>query len=411
MIRIFATITFLKNFIMKKILMIFAAMAISFMAAAQTVESSKLFENTYVTVFGGGTTTGAFNQVPTPFFWDGAKGVVEGVRPYAGVEFGKYVTPVVGFSVEGLGFFGTTNSKTFFDESAVLANGKLNFSNWFGGYKGQPRRVEVVGVLGMGWGHDYVGNGQTWTSYPNEELEPVVGTNVYNDQVVYTDKDYVVYNAGAELNVNLGKARAWQINVRPGVMWFNKHTKTQYQSLPRFMNDARANLQVGVTYKFGSKSKKSHNFVLCPYSVTKADYDAALARIAELESRGPQVKEVEVIKEVEKVVKDTVEVEVANGAVVYFTIGNYELSSREFARLDFFAKGIEHPAQAKVKVTGSADTKTGSKARNEFLAQKRAEAVKKVLVNVYGFKDENVEIDTILDVFDRPENTRVAIVE
>ena len=411
MIRIFATITLLKNFIMKKILMIFAAMAISFMAAAQTVESSKLFENTYVTVFGGGTTTGAFNQVPTPFFWDGAKGVVEGVRPYAGVEFGKYVTPVVGFSVEGLGFFGTTNSKTFFDESAVLANGKLNFSNWFGGYKGQPRRVEVVGVLGMGWGHDYVGNGQTWTSYPNEELEPVVGTNVYNDQVVYTDKDYVVYNAGAELNVNLGKARAWQINVRPGVMWFNKHTKTQYQSLPRFMNDARANLQVGVTYKFGSKSKKSHNFVLCPYSVTKADYDAALARIAELESRGPQVKEVEVIKEVEKVVKDTVEVEVANGAVVYFTIGNYELSSRELARLDFFAKGIEHPAQAKVKVTGSADTKTGSKARNEFLAQKRAEAVKKVLVNVYGFKEENVEIDTILDVFDRPENTRVAIVE
>lgn len=411
MIRIFATITLLKNFIMKKILMIFAAMAISFMAAAQTVESSKLFENTYVTVFGGGTTTGAFNQVPTPFFWDGAKGVVEGVRPYAGVEFGKYVTPVVGFSVEGLGFFGTTNSKTFFDESAVLANGKLNFSNWFGGYKGQPRRVEVVGVLGMGWGHDYVGNGQTWTSYPNEELEPVVGTNVYNDQVVYTDKDYVVYNAGAELNVNLGKARAWQINVRPGVMWFNKHTKTQYQSLPRFMNDARANLQVGVTYKFGSKSKKSHNFVLCPYSVTKADYDAALARIAELESRGPQVKEVEVIKEVEKVVKDTVEVEVANGAVVYFTIGNYELSNRELARLDFFAKGIEHPAQAKVKVTGSADTKTGSKARNEFLAQKRAEAVKKVLVNVYGFKEENVEIETILDVFDRPENTRVAIVE
>ena len=396
---------------MKKFLMIFVAMSMTLMAAAQTVESSKLFENTYVSVFGGGTTTGAFNQVPTPFFWDGAKGIANGVRPYAGVEFGKYVTPVVGFSVEGLGFFGTTNSTTFFDESAVLANGKLNFSNWFGGYKGQPRRVEVVGVLGMGWGHDYVGNGQTWTSYPAEDLEPVVGTNVYNDQVINTDKDYVVYNAGAELNVNLGKARAWQINIRPGVMWFNKYTKTQYQSLPRFFNDARANVQVGVTYKFGSKSKKSHNFVLCPYSVTKADYDAALAKIAELEARGPKVVEKEVVKEVEKVVKDTVEVEVANAATVYFEIGKYELSNRELARLDFFAKGIEHPAQAKIKVTGSADTKTGSKARNEFLAEKRAEAVKKVLVNVYGFKAENVQTETILDIFDRPENTRVAVVE
>lgn len=397
---------------MKKFVMIFAALVMTVMAAAQTVESSKLLENTYVTILGGGTTTGAFGQVPTPFFWDGAKAVVNGVRPFAALEVGKNITPVVGVSLEGVGFFGTTTSATFFDESALLGNGKVNFSNWFGGYKGYPRRVEVVGVLGMGWGHDYVGRGQTWTSTTDAAgLERVVGTNVYNDNVINTDKNYVVYNAGAELNINLGKERAWQITVRPGVMWFNKYTAKNYQSLPRFRDDARANIQIGATYKFGSKRTGSHNFVYCPYSVTKADYDAALARIAELESRGPQVKEVEVIKEVEKVVKDTVEVEVANGAVVYFTIGNYELSNRELARLDFFAKGIEHPAQAKVKVTGSADTKTGSKARNEFLAQKRAEAVKKVLVNVYGFKAENVEIETILDVFDRPENTRVAIVE
>lgn len=382
----------------------------TFMAAAQTVESSKLFENTYVSVFGGGTTTGAFNQVPTPFFWDGAKGVVEGVRPYAGVEFGKYVTPVVGFSVEGLGFFGTTNSKTFFDESAVLANGKLNFSNWFGGYKGQPRRVEVVGVLGMGWGHDYVGENQTWTSIPGEGLEPVVGTNVYNDQVVYTDKDYVVYNAGAELNANLGKARAWQINVRPGVMWFNKHTKTQYQSLPRFMNDARANLQVGVTYKFGSKSKKSHNFVLCPYSVTKANYDAALARIAELESRGPQVKEVEVIKEVEKVVKDTVEVEGPGSCTIYFSIGSTKISDRERAHLDFFVNSLEKK-NVKISITGSADTKTGSAKRNNYLANKRAEVVKDILINEYGFKAEDIATQVVYDVFDRPANSRVAIIE
>ena len=134
---------------MKKFLSFILASVMMFTVAnAQTVEHSTLFENTYVTVFGGGTTTGQFNQVATPFFWDGAKAVVNGVRPFAGLEFGKYVTPVVGFSVEGLGFYNTTTSTTFVDESAVLANGKLNFSNWFGGYKGQPRRVEVVGVLG-----------------------------------------------------------------------------------------------------------------------------------------------------------------------------------------------------------------------------------------------------------------------
>ena len=238
---------------MKKIFsLIIAFVMMITLANAQTVEHSRLFENTYVTIVGGATTTGQFNAVPSPFFWDGAKGVANGLRPFAGLEFGKYVTPVVGFSVEGLAFYNTTTSQTFIDESAVLANGKLNFSNWFGGYKGQPRRVEVVGVLGMGWGHDYVnGAAQTWTSRPAEGLEPVVGNDPYNTNgIIFTDRDYVVYNAGAELNVNLGKARAWQINVRPGVMWFNKHTKTQYQSLPRFMSDARANVQLGVTYLY-----------------------------------------------------------------------------------------------------------------------------------------------------------------
>ena len=395
---------------MKKFLLIIAALTMTFMATAQTVESSKLFENTYVTILGGGTTTGAFNQVPTPFFWDGAKGVINGVRPLAGIEFGKYVTPVVGFSVEGLGLFGTTTSTSLFDESIVFGNGKLNFSNWFGGYKGQPRRVEVVGVLGMGWGHDYVGENQTWTSIPGEGLEPVVGTNVYNDNVVYTDRDYVAYNAGAELNVNLGNARAWQISVRPGVIWFNKHVKTHYQSLPRFFDDARANVQVGVTYKFGSKSKKSHNFVLCPYSVTQADYDALLAKYNELAGRKPEVKEVEVVKVEEKVVKDTVEVEGPSTCTIYFGIGSTKISDRERAHLDFFANSLEKK-NVKISITGSADTKTGSAKRNNYLANKRAEVVKDILINEYGFKAEDIATQVVYDVFDRPANSRVAIIE
>lgn len=111
---------------MKKILSMIIAFALMIgLANAQTVEHSRLFENTYVTLVGGGTTTGQFANVPAPFFWDGAKGVANGVRPFVGLEFGKYVTPVVGLSIEGLAFYNTTTSYTFIDESAVLANGKL----------------------------------------------------------------------------------------------------------------------------------------------------------------------------------------------------------------------------------------------------------------------------------------------
>lgn len=386
--------------------MIFAAFAMTIMAAAQTVESSKLLENTYVTVLGGGTTTGAFNQVPTPFFWDGAKAVANGVRPFAGVEVGKNITPVVGVSLEGLGFFGTTTSATIFDESAVLGNGKINFSNWFGGYKGEPRRVEVVGFAGLGWGHDYVGKGQTWTSKPGDGLEAVVGTNVYNDNVIRTDRDYLVYNAGAELNINLGKARAWQITVRPGVMWFNKYTAKNYQSLPTFRDDARANIQIGATYKFGSKRTGSHNFVRCPYTVTKADYEAALARVKELEAREPQV----ITKEVEKVVeKEVVKIEVKYSVLphtVKFKIGSAKLSAAEKEALSEYADVI--PEDGQVVVIGSADTNTGSAERNNYLANERANAVAEALRSL-GVK--NVMTKTALDVDDTPAQSRVAIVD
>ena len=399
---IFVTFKIIK--VMKKFFsMIIAFVMMITLANAQTVEKSRLFENTYVTLVGGATTTGQFADVPTPFFWDGAKGVTKGVRPFAGLELGKYITPVVGLSVEGLTFFNTTTSNTIVDELAVVGNGKLNFSNWFGGYKGYPRRVEVVGVLGMGWGHDFVGNGQTYTSEPSNELEPVYGLN-YTDAGTRTDKNYIVYNAGAELNVNLGKERAWQINVRPGVMWFNK-AGGEYQSLPTFKNDARANVQLGVTYKFGKAGK--HNFRLCPYSVTRADYDAVLAQLDSLKNRKPET--VEVVKTVtetkEVVVRETHFV--PRNTVITFHIGSATLSNVEKAKVELFAAGLAQDAN--VRIVGSADTQTGSEKRNNTLAELRANAVKDVLVNEYGVAADRIVVDTRLDATDNVETSRSAI--
>ena len=393
---------------MRKFILFIAAALFSLTEAAQTVESSKLLENTYVTVSGGATTTGKFNEVPSPFFFDGAKAMLDGVRPMVGLELGKYVTPVVGFSVQGLGFIGTTNSKTFFDESVVLANGKLNFSNWFGGYKGQPRRIEVVGVLGMGWGHDYIGEGQAYYSMPSADLEPVVLNNPYGTETqIATDRDYVAYKAGAEFNINLGKARAWQINVMPGVMWFNKATKTNYQSLPRFMNDARANVQVGVTYKFGSKSKKSHNFVLCPYSVTQADYDALKAERDALAAREPEVKEVvKTVTETKEVVVEKTRVLVGSN-IITFEIGSCELTPTEKAKVEAFAKSLDNDTL--VQIVGSADSKTGTETRNFALAHNRANIVKNVLVNEYGIDADRISVDSKIDATDNVLTSRSAI--
>lgn len=359
---------------MKKIFSIIAAMAIAIMASAQNYEYVGAFGMPYVNVNGG-----AVSALNAESFSD----FVHDARPTAALEVGTYVTPVWGFSVEGTALFGTPGAHTFVDQHSVLANGKLNLSNLFGGYKGYPRRVEVVAVPGIGWGHDY------------GDLDEI------------KDRNYFNYRAAAEVNVNLGKARAWQINVRPAVLWINRGEAVSDHNVinPKFEN-AFANLTVGVTYKFGNRRVNSHNFVTNNYAYSKADYDAAMARIAELEGRKPVVKEVVVEKEVVKEVVKEVPVVEGGSTVVSFPIGSATLSALEKAKLDNFAKSFDK--NSPIQVIGSADTKTGSKSRNNYLASERAKVVKEYLVKTFGVT--NVKTSTELDINALPEASRAAYV-
>ena len=384
---------------MRKFLSIFAALVMTTMiASAQTVEKSGLFENTYVTVSGGVVTSTQFGNMTKDNWYK--------VSPVVGLELGKYITPVIGFSAEGLGFIGTTTSRTFFDESAVLANGKLNFSNWFGGYPGQPRRVEVVGVLGYGWGHDYVAT--SYGQYRGSEAGVMV--NGRSDEVVgkngiKTDKNYTVYKTGAELNFNLGKSRAWQINLKPSVLWFHK-VAGNYVSTPFLTTkrDARANVLLGLTYKFGNKSK-GHNFRLCPYSVTQADYDALNTKYNELLNRPAEVKEVVKTETKEVMIKGDTRVLVGS-TVITFAIGSAALSSVERGKVDLFAKSLD--SDTLIQIVGSADSKTGSETRNFALAQNRANVVKNILINDYGISPDRIFVNTKIDITGTPELDRSA---
>lgn len=359
---IFVARNFYKHKNMKKIFsVIIALVAVVAMASAQTVESSRCFENTYIGVNGG---------VISPFTSNNGWG--NSLRPVVGVEFGKDITPVVGFSVEGIGSINTTGAHTWFDQSNVTGNVKVNLSNWFGGYKGQPRRVEVLAVPGLGWGHNY---GET-------------------------NNNYLTYNANAQVNINLGQARAWQINIKPGVTWATGVSDVAFNG-----QRAAATVRVGITYKFGSKRTKSHNFVLCPYSVTKADYDAVVAERDALKNRKPET--VEVVKEVpvEKVVEKTVEV--ANpSTVVTFNIGEYTISDKEYALLKAYAANL--PQNTKVTVVGSADLGTGSQERNQVLAENRAKVVADALTDLGVYV---ASTSTAFDTNDNAEASRAAIVE
>ena len=350
---------------MKKLLSIFAVLVLSVgMASAQNYEYTGPFGMPYVTVDGGG-----ISRLQTENFGE----FVKGFKPSAGLEIGTYFTPVWGASVEGFAHINTTGSYTFVDQSAVLANGKVNLTNLFLGYKGKPWLLDVVGVAGLGWGHDYG--------------EPKI------------DPNYVVYNTGAEFNFNLGKQRAWQINVRPTVLWNN------YDNCPKFeYKDAYLRLTVGVTYKFNNRRIKSHNFVTNTYDAYQKDYDVLNAKYNDLLNREPEVRVKEVVKVEKEVVKET---KVLVGShIITFPIGSCVLSETEAAKVDAFIKSLD--SESLVQIVGSADTKTGSENRNIALAKNRANVVKNALING-GVAEDRISVDTRLDATDNVLTSRSAI--
>ena len=360
---------------MRKFIIWMLALMVSIAASAQTVESSRFFDNWEVAVEGGAITTTHLEG--ESFFWNGFENIWNGIRPVAGIEFTKYVTPVVGFGLEGLTMYNTTGANTFVDQHNIVGNVKFNLSNWFGGYKGEPRRVEVVFVPGLGWGHNY---GDT-------ELK----------------RNFSTYNLGAELNINLGKARAHQIRIKPAAVWDN------YTEEGNVIRPLTATFQlratVGYVYKFGSKTKKSHNFVVCPYTYTSAAYEEILAKYNELRAAGPVVKEVEVVKEVpvEKVVRD-VEVRYVP-LTVSFPMGSSKLGDIEKEKVLEFVSVLDY--EVPIVVEGSADSGTGSAKRNADLSEQRADAVASLLRSK-GFR--NVSTRTQLDSKGNRAYSRAAVI-
>jgi outer membrane protein OmpA-like peptidoglycan-associated protein len=350
---------------MKKIIsLMFAMLMFVGIASAQTVEHGKLFNNTYVSVDGGIFT-------PLKLAKDNT------INPTFGVEFGKNITPVIGVSLEGQMYpsFANKNLKL----TNVVGNFKINLSNWFGGYNGEPRTVEFVLVPGIGWMHDFAND---------------------NFPVAKYDPNYITYNTGAEVNFNLGKEKAWQINVKPDVVW------NEIIGMGFYPNYADWRLTCGVTYKFGYKNasgKKTHNFTVVTDKVDENDYNNLYTKYNELLNATKTVDTVVVEKVVEVV--NNASANYTSRIVVSFDKGSSTLSNNEKANIEEFVKSL--PNGYGVKVIGSADSKTGSMNINEKLSSERANNVANTLKNL-GVKD--VEVETTLDINQDAESSRCAII-
>ena len=352
-----------------------AAASMAASVSAQTVAESKTFDNIYVGINGGVATK------TTGHKW------LSDLDPNAGLRIGRYFTPVFGLAIEGNAYFsnkpwGSTGTVVRATNASLL--GTVNLSNWFGGYKGEPRTFEVSALYGLGWMHIFTSNKAVKDATENQRNRMTSKAALDFAFNFGSAKQFQFY---VEPSINfafLGQARTKQVvatGTVPPIAYADHDTygyKTASQAgQPAYnINNSFVQLNAGLIYKFAN-SNGTHNFtIVTPRD--QAEIDALNAQINELRNRKPEVITKEVVKEVPSV--KVKELSVSDLVFVTFAQGKSNLTREAKAALNNVKEGSH------VQVVGTASPE-GSKEINDRLSQARADVVANYL------KSRGVNID------------------
>ena len=339
---------------MKKfIFMILAAICSIMNASAQSQSnycgSSKFFDNVSIGVVGGVETN--LND------WNAPQGAV------AGIVLNKEISPIFGVTLEGntninglrnwasdASHFHCANT---FDGLSVYLTPRVNLTNALLGYKGSPRKFELEAVAGPGYGF--------W---------------------LHDEYNALLVKAGLNLNYNL--SNAFTVTLRPAVVYDLNGTGTSNT------NHAIGQVTAGIVYHFktsnGTRSFKKAKL----YS--QSEVDALNAKIKDLQSNLETANKAVKTNAINTV--DTVYTESPSslGNVVSFTLNSAKVDETQMANLDNAVRILKENPDLKVTLKGYADKNTGSATYNKRLSVRRAEAVKKVIVDKYGIDTDRIDV-------------------
>ena len=408
---------------MKKLLLtlalVFASTAV--FAADKNTESEKSYgpyvtngfwDNWYINLGAGVNTWGRLDiqsNPATPYHYHNkVRWMIEG-------SVGKWITPLFGARLHGqgtyflssytneVGAFYNTNvpqSKwgdytSKFGYGFIDVDGMVNLSNWIGGYKAN-RVYSAVGIAGVGvaWsrGRDEEAN-NTWST--NAEFAMSLGLNN-----VFRVCEQV------DINVELKTMMVRQEFAGEGTVG---------------MVGLIPSVSAGVTYKF-----KQRNFTTAS-AFAAAAVAAAAAEVAPYQDR---IKDLEnelanandradkLAGDLADANKDLEECQKAskrpkgygpNGAnlesgvsfTVFFPINKANITKKDMVNLGYVADEINANPGQKYTVCGYADKQTGTAAYNMTLSQKRADNVKKVLVEKFGCNADQIEAVGYGDTVDK----------
>lgn len=392
---------------MKKLFLVLAAVVLSASASAQEKEvitAHKTFDNWYIGFNGG---------VATPMQKWGDYGFMKGIAPSAGLRLGKNFTTSFGVAIDANAYIESSEkslmkSPTFFDAINVDALGTFNVFNFFGGYLGKPRRVELIALGGFGWSHQFGG------------LSRANGVNS---------------KAALDLAFNLGRSRAVQLYLEPAVifgLWDNGRVTNALSNPHSHMKfDSRSGLfqlNVGMNFKFGT-SNGTKNFAFARLR-DQGEIDDLNARINELRDESDskdrriardirRIAELEDSLEAAKKVKAPVVnkvtkvVNVNNNVLqptVIFGQGKSTIDAAQMASVAMIAKYMKNHPESKILIKGYASPE-GNPELNQKLSVARAQSVKDALVSRYGIAASRLTIQGMGatdELFDELDFNRVA---
>ena len=388
---------------MKKILTFMAAVAVSASVYAQgtAIVPNKAGDNLY---------WGANFGVSAPL--KGYK-VLGNLTPELGIRFGKNFNTVFGLAIDADMHFASSpkdynlygkeyklDTKTFVDNTNISLIATGNLSNLFGGYKGEPRSFELIGLGGFGWGH----------RFGNSELES------------FTSK------IGLDFAVNLGKDKAIQVYAEPSITWDLLGSTEVLNALDYHNDRAHLSFKLGLNYKFQNSNGK-HNFSIEQLR-DQSEIDGLNAKINDLRStisaneartnRALTEKDAEIARlkreleecqnrpttVVEQVVKQTANLQ----PTVVFGQGKSAVEKSQEANISLIANYMKKHPEAKVKISGYASPE-GNPELNQRLSEARANAVRDVLVKKYKISADRLETEGLGatdKLFDEVEFNRVA---
>ena len=349
-----------------------AAASMAASVSAQTVAESKTFDNIYVGINGGVATK------TTGHKW------LSDLDPNAGLRIGRYFTPVFGLAIEGNAYFsnkpwGSTGTVVRATNASLL--GTVNLSNWFGGYKGEPRTFEVSALYGLGWMHVFTNN-KAFEAATSENRNRMTSKAALDFAFNFGSAKQFQFYVEPSINFAfLGKSHSHNVAVTPAGLTYPEYNvnydykATAQAGQPAYnINNSFVQLNAGLVYKFAN-SNGTHNFtIVTPRD--QAEIDALNAQINELRNRKPEVITKEVVKEVPAIK----ELSVSDLVFVTFAQGKSNLTREAKAALNNVKEGSH------VQVVGTASPE-GSKEINDRLSQARADVVANYL------KSRGVNID------------------